>query len=84
MTRDAHAIALVAFAQAHEPLPNFPTLCPAVVTLALPSMAPAPVLPSPMVQWVSVTETLNDMAPVLTLGAPVVPMLFSSFAPADW
>ncbi len=79
MARDAQAIALDAFAKAHEPLPEFPALCPAPVALALPSTAPAPVFPSPVVQWVSVPEALNDTAPMLALCPTVVPMVFSSF-----
>jgi hypothetical protein len=38
MARDAHLIALFAFAQAHEPLPEFPALAPAAGSLAMPSM----------------------------------------------
>jgi hypothetical protein len=49
MARDAHAIALDAFVHAHAPLPKFPALCPAAVPLARPSMAMAPVFPSPVV-----------------------------------
>jgi hypothetical protein len=67
------------FAKTHAPLPDFPALAPAAVPLALTSMAPAPVFPSPVVQWVSVPEALNDMAPVLTLCPSVMPMPFSSF-----
>lgn len=37
----AYKIALSAFAQAHEPLPELPALCPAPVPLALPSVASA-------------------------------------------
>jgi hypothetical protein len=83
MARDAQAIALNAFAQAHAPLPEFLALAPAAVPLALPLMAPAPVFPSPVVQWFSVPEALNDMAPALTLCPSVVPMVFSSFVPDD-
>ena len=46
-------------------------------------MAPAPVFPSPVVQWVSVPEALNDTAPMLALCPTVVPMAFSSFVPDD-
>ena len=46
-------------------------------------MAPAPVFPYPVVQWGSVPEALNDMAPVLTLCPSVVPIAFSSFVPDD-
>jgi hypothetical protein len=35
MDRDAQAITLSAFAQAHEPLPELPALAPAAVPLAL-------------------------------------------------
>jgi hypothetical protein len=66
MARDAHAIALSAFAQTHEPLPEFPVLPPAPVALALPSMASAP-------------EVLDDVAPVLALCPAAVPIPFSSF-----
>jgi hypothetical protein len=83
MARDAQAIALHSFAQAHATLPEFPALCPAAVPLALPSIAPASVFPSPVVQWVSVSEALDDVAPVLTLSAAVLPMAFSSFTPDD-
>lgn len=38
MGRDAQAIALDAFAQAHEPLPELLALAPAAVPLALPSL----------------------------------------------
>jgi hypothetical protein len=83
MTRDAHAIALDAFAHAHAPLPKFPALPPAALPLALPSMASTPVFPSPVVQWVSIPEALDDVAPVLTLYPAVVPMALSSFVPDD-
>ena len=83
MARDANAIALDAFAQAHAPLPEFLALCPVAVPLALPSMAPAPVFPSPVVQWVSVPEALNDTAPMLALCPTVVPMAFSQFLKPD-
>ena len=83
MARDAQAIALDAFAKAHEPLPEFPALCPAAVPLALPSMAPAPVFPSPVVQWVSVPEALNDVAPVLALCPSVVPLELTEFLNPD-
>ena len=43
--RDAQAIALVAFAHIHEPLPELPALPPAPVALALPSMASAVPMP---------------------------------------
>jgi hypothetical protein len=105
MARDAHAIALDAFAHAHAPLPEFPALPPAALPLlsrcstaalpllyrcstaalplALPSMASTPVFPSPVVQWVSIPEALDDVAPVLTLYPAVVPMALSSFVPDD-
>jgi hypothetical protein len=35
MTRDAQAIVLKAFAMAHDPLPELPTLCPAIIPMAL-------------------------------------------------
>jgi hypothetical protein len=76
--RDAQAIALVAFAYAHEPLSHFLALPPSPVALALPSMAHAP-FPSPVVQWVSVPEALNDMAPVLALCPTVVPLPLTQF-----
>jgi hypothetical protein len=79
MARDAQAIALDAFAQAHAPLPEFPALPPAPVALALPSMAPAPVFPSPVVQWVYVAEALDDIAPVLALCPAVVPLPLAQF-----
>jgi hypothetical protein len=43
MGRDAQAIALSAFAQAHEPLPELPALAPAAIPLAaaLPLMLPS-------------------------------------------
>jgi hypothetical protein len=68
MARDAHEIALNAFAQSHE---------------SLPSMAHAPVFPSPVVQWVSVPEALDDLAMILALCSAVVPMSFSSFVTDD-
>ncbi|MGA7932377.1 MAG: hypothetical protein WCA35_02240, partial [Kovacikia sp.] len=40
MAVDAQAIALITFAQAHEPLPEFPALAPAAVPLALPYALP--------------------------------------------
>ena len=83
MARDAQAIALDAFAHIHEPLPDFPALCPAAATLALPSIAPAPVFPSPVVQWVSVPEALDDAAPMLTLCPSVVPMDLTQFLNPD-
>ncbi len=83
IARDAHAIALNAFAKAHVPLPEFPALCPATVPLALPSMTTAPVFPSPVVQWVSVPEALYDTAPVLTLCPSVVPRTFSHVLDPD-
>jgi hypothetical protein len=46
---DAKAIALNAFALADEPLPAFPALCPAAISLAMPSMATAPVFLFPVV-----------------------------------
>jgi hypothetical protein len=76
--RDAQAIALHAFAHAHEPLPEFPALPPAPVALALPSMAPAPVFPSPVVRWGSVPEVLDDADPVLALCPARVPMALRS------
>jgi len=42
-------------------------------------MATAPVFPYPVVQWVSVPEILDDMAPVLTLCPTLVLITFSSF-----
>lgn len=90
MTRDAQAITLSAFAQAHEPLPELPALPPAPVALALPSMATAPVFPSPVVQWGSVPEALDDAAPVLALCLSVLalcpsvlPMAFSQVLDPD-
>jgi hypothetical protein len=80
MARDAQVIALHTFAHIHEPLPEFSALCPAAVTLALPSTAPAPVFPSPVVQWVSMPEALDDKTPVLALCPSVVPMPFSSLS----
>ena len=74
MARDAHAIALDAFAHAHEPLPELLALCPAAVPLALPSV----VLP-----MAHASEALDDVAPVLRLFPAVVPMAFSSFVPDD-
>jgi hypothetical protein len=72
MARDAQAIALSAFAQAHEPLPEFPALALAVGPLALLPMAPN-------------LEVLDDIAPVLTLYPTVmpIPMAFSLFVPDD-
>jgi hypothetical protein len=46
-------------------------------------MAPAPVFPYPVVQWVSASEALNDTAPALTLCPSVVPMAFSQFLNPD-
>jgi hypothetical protein len=46
-------------------------------------MAPAPVFPYPVVQWVSASEALNDTAPALTLCPSVVPMAFSQFLAHD-
>ncbi len=74
MDRDAHAIALNAFAQAHAPLPEFPALSPAAVPLALPSMV-LPMAPTP--------EALDDVAPVLALCPAVLPMAFSQFLQPD-
>jgi hypothetical protein len=56
MARDAHAIALHAFAQSHEPLPEFPTLCPSAIPLALTSMV-MPMVPN--------SEDLDDTTPVM-------------------
>jgi hypothetical protein len=70
MARDAQAITLSCFAQAHEPLPEFPALAPAAVPLALLPMAPNP-------------EAPVDIAPGLTLYPMVVPMAFSLFVPDD-
>jgi hypothetical protein len=75
--RDAHAIALDAFAHAHEPLPNFPALCPAAVPLALPSML-LPMAPAP--EALGMTD---DAAQVLTLYPAVVPMAFGQFLAHD-
>jgi hypothetical protein len=83
IARDAHAITLDAFAHAHAPLPELPAFPPAGVALALPSMATAPVFPCPVVQWVSVPEALNDMAPALTLCPSVVPMDLTQFLNPD-
>jgi hypothetical protein len=81
--RRDRAITLNALAQAHEPLPDFPALCPAAVTLALPSMAPAPVFPSPVVPMAPTSEALDNETPVLALCPMVLPMAFSLFVPDD-
>jgi hypothetical protein len=83
MARDAHTITLDAFAQAYATLPEFPALPPAAVLLALPSMAPAPVFPAPVVQWVSASEALDDVTAVLALCPTLVPMTFSQFLAHD-
>jgi hypothetical protein len=83
MARDAHAIALDAFAHAHAPLPELLALCPAAVPLSLPSMATAPVFPSPVLPMALTPEALDDAAPVLTLYPAVLPMTFSSFVLDD-
>ncbi|MCG9890317.1 MAG: hypothetical protein MH252_04510 [Thermosynechococcaceae cyanobacterium MS004] len=57
-------------AHAHKSLPEFPVLCPAAVTLALPSMIP-------------VTDGLDDTAPVLALCPSVLPMAFSQVLDPD-
>lgn len=82
MARDAHAIALDAFAQGHEPLPEFPALPPAPVALVLPSMVTAPVFP-PVVPMVSVPEVLDDADPVLALCPSVLPMVFNQLLDPD-
>jgi hypothetical protein len=63
-------IALSVFAQAHEPLPDFPALCPAAVPLVLPSMASAP-------------EALDNIVPALALYPAVVPLELSLFLNPD-
>lgn len=65
MARDAHA---------HEPLPDFLVLPAAALSLALPSMAPAPIFPFPVVPWGSVPEALDDADPILALCPAVLPM----------
>jgi hypothetical protein len=70
MARDAQAIALSCFAQAHEPLPEFPALAPAAGPLALLPMASNP-------------EAPDDIALGLTLYPMVMPMAFSLFVPDD-
>lgn len=82
MARDAHAIALSAFAHAHEPLPNFPALCPAAVPLALPSML-LPMAPDPVMPMASTAEDLDDVAPVIMLYPSVVPEALSTFIQPD-
>ncbi len=69
MARDAHTIAFYSFAKAHEPLPEFPALCPAAVPLALPSMLLPMAPPAP--------EVLDDVAPALALCPSVVPLELS-------
>ena len=49
----------------------------------LPPMTPAPVFPSPVVQWGSMPEALDDAAPVLTLCPSVVPMDLTQFLNPD-
>ena len=46
-------------------------------------MATAPVFPSPVVQWVSVPEALDDAAPVLALCPAALPLDFSPFIQPD-
>jgi hypothetical protein len=46
-------------------------------------MAPTPVFPSPVVQWVSVPEVLDDKTLVLALYPSVLSIAFSSFMPDD-
>jgi hypothetical protein len=75
---EARAIAL-----ANEPLTEFPALCPTAIPLAMPLMATAPVFLSPVVQWVSGPEVLDDKALVLALYPPVEPMTLSSFVLKD-
>jgi hypothetical protein len=46
-------------------------------------MATALIFPSPVVQWVSAPEALDDMAAVLALCPSVLPMAFSQFLDHD-
>jgi hypothetical protein len=82
MARDAQAIALSAFAQAHEPLPEFPALTPAAVPLALPSVVG---LLLPMASAPGLDLVVSDgAAPVLALCPTRMPMsLRSSINPDD-
>ncbi len=82
IARDAHAIAFFAFAQAYEPLPEFPALAPATVPLVMPSVVDLllPIASAPGLDLV----VSDDVAPVLALCSARVPMsLRSSINPDD-
>ncbi len=78
-----NAIALHSFPQDHVTLSELPALPTAAVPLALPSMAIATVVPSPLVQGGSVPEALDDLPPVLALCPATMPMAFCSLLPDD-
>jgi hypothetical protein len=76
MARDAHAIALHSFAQAHAPLPELLALCPAAVPLALPSALPMASAPD--------LTADDDVDRVILIYPTVVPNAFSQFlTPGD-
>jgi hypothetical protein len=87
MARDAQAIALGAFAQAHEPLPEFPALCPAAVPLALSpimlSIAPLPTMMLPIPPAPEVLGIASDVASAQVLCPAVVPSKFGQFLQPD-
>jgi hypothetical protein len=72
MAHDAQAIALSAFAQAHEPLPEFPALAPAAIPLALPALGASllPITSAPGLDLVVSDTTV----PTLALCPASVPM----------
>jgi hypothetical protein len=76
MARDGEAIALSAFAQAHDPLPEFPALSPATVPLAL--LFALPMDPAPDI------ATDEEVDRVIIIYPTVVPNAFSQFlTPGD-
>jgi hypothetical protein len=82
IARDAQAITLSAFAQAHEPLPEFPAQAPATVPLALLSGVGL-LLPIDSAPGLDLVVS-DGSAPVLALCSARVPMfLRSSINPDD-
>lgn len=71
MARDAHAIALNAFAQAHAPFSELPALAPAAVPMALPFALPMDPDPD------AVAGEAVDR--VIVIYPTVVPNAFSQF-----
>ncbi len=95
MAIDAQAIAYLAFAQEHDPLPNLPALCPAFGPLALPTTVSQGLTVLPIATeefWATTVDvtpeiTLISAAPGpfhLALCPAMVPLsMHSAFTPVD-